>query len=138
MVTSNYLEKVIRGIVKGKKKSSLEVLNSKQLKAKGLGLLLAVNQGSNKEPKLIIVKYNGAESQGAYTAFIGKGITYDTGGINLKPSGHIETMRLDMGGAAAVVGALSNTLALNLRKNVLFVCGLAENAIGKDWRKSIK
>jgi len=102
------------------------------MKAKKLGLHLAVNQGSNKEPKLIIVKYNGSSKKGDYTAFIGKGMTFDTGGINLKPSGHIETMRMDMSGAAAVVGTLKNAIALNLKKNILFVVSLAENAIGSS------
>jgi leucyl aminopeptidase len=117
-------------LVRGKKHISIETLNKKQMQAKKLGLHLAVNQGSNKEPKLIIVKYNGAAHNSNYTAFIGKGMTFDTGGINLKPSGSIETMRIDMSGAAAVVGTLQNAIALNLKKNVLFVVGLAENAIG--------
>jgi len=129
-VTSDYIERTIRQLVKGKKNVTLEILNKKEMKAKKLGLHLAVNQGSNKEPKLIIVKYNGAAKSGDYTAFIGKGITFDTGGINLKPSGHIETMRMDMSGTAAVIGTLKNTLALKLKKNVLFVFALAENSIG--------
>jgi len=129
-VTSDHIEKTIRQLVKGKKNISIELLNQKEMKAKKLGLHLAVNQGSNKEPKLIIVKYNGSSKTGGYTAFIGKGVTYDTGGINLKPSGHIETMRTDMSGAAAVIGTLKNTIALNLKKNILFVVGVAENAIG--------
>ncbi|MCK5083686.1 MAG: leucyl aminopeptidase family protein, partial [Candidatus Omnitrophica bacterium] len=117
------------------KNISLEILNKKEMKAKKLGLHLAVNQGSKKEPKLIIVKYNGASKKGDYTAFIGKGITFDTGGLNIKPSGHIETMRLDMGGTAAVIGTLKNTIALNLKKNVLFVCALAENAVSSGAYK---
>ena len=134
-VTSVYIEKVIRELVKNKKKISVEILNQKEMKAKKLGLHLAVNQGSNKEPKLIIVKYHGASKKGDYTAFIGKGITFDTGGLNIKPSGHMETMRIDMSGTAAVVGTLKNVLALNLKKNVLFVCALAENAIGSGAYK---
>lgn len=130
IVTSEYIEKNIREIIKGKKNISIETLNRKQLEAKGLGLLLAVNQGSNKEPKLIIVKYSGAVKKGNYTAIIGKGITYDTGGLNLKPTGHIETMKTDMSGAASVVGVLKNVIDLNLKKNIIFACALAENAIG--------
>jgi len=134
-VISVYIEKVVREMVNGKKNISIEILNEKEMKAKKLGLHLAVNQGSNKEPKLIIVKYNGASKAGDYTAFIGKGMTYDTGGINLKPSGHIETMKMDMSGSAAVVGTLKNTIALNLKKNILFVFALAENAIGTNAYK---
>lgn len=128
-ITSTYFEKTVRDLSKGKKNISLEVLNKKEMEKYGLGLHLAVNQGSNKEPKLIIVRYHGASKDGDYTAIIGKGMTYDTGGLNLKPTGHIETMRQDMSGAAAVVGTLKNTLALNLKKNVIFACVMAENAI---------
>lgn len=128
-ITSAYFEKTVRNLIKGKKNISLEVLNKKEMEKYGLGLHLAVNQGSNKEPKLIIARYHGTSKDGDYTAIIGKGMTYDTGGLNLKPTGHIETMRQDMSGAAAVVGTLKNTLALDLKKNVIFACVMAENAI---------
>ena len=128
-VTSTYFEKTVRDLAKGKKNISLEVLNKKEMQKYGLGLHLAVNQGSKKEPKLIIVRYKGTPKDGDYTALIGKGMTYDTGGLNLKPTGHIETMRQDMSGAAAVVGTLKNAIALNLKKNIIFACVMAENAI---------
>lgn len=133
--TSEHFEKTILGLVKGKRKFSVEILNRKELKAKGLNLHLAVNQGSNKDPKLIIVKYNGAGKSQKYTAIIGKGMTYDTGGLNLKPTGSIETMRLDKGGAGAVVGTLRNIAELQPKKNILFVVGMAENAIDADSYK---
>lgn len=135
VVHSQYLESVIRGLVKGKKNVKVEILNRREMKAKGLNLHLAVNQGSNKEPKLIIVKYHGASYSGNYTAVIGKGVTFDTGGINLKPSGHVETMRYDMSGAAAVIGALKTVLDLKLKKNVIFAVGIAENAIDANAYK---
>ncbi len=128
-ITSAYFEKTVRELVKGKSSISLEILNKKEMEKYGLGLHLAVNQGSNKEPKLIIVRYKGTPKDGDYTAVVGKGMTYDTGGLNLKPTGHIETMRQDMSGAAAVVGTLKNAIALNLKKNVIFTCVMAENAI---------
>ncbi len=134
-VTSDYLEKVVRGLIKGKKNISLEILNKKQLKAKGLNLLLAVNQGSLKEPKVIIVKYNGGKKTDAYTAIIGKGVTFDTGGLNLKPSNHIETMKIDMSGTASTIGILKNVLALGVKKNILFAMGIVENAIGSGAYK---
>jgi leucyl aminopeptidase len=129
-ITSDHLEKTVKGLIKGKKKIKLEILNRKELKAKGLNLLLAVNQASNKEPKLIIVRYSGGNKNEGYTAIIGKGMTFDTGGLNLKPTGSIETMKIDMSGAAAVCGILKNTLSLGIRKNLLFVLGIAENSIG--------
>ncbi len=128
-VTSTYFEETVRDLVKGKKNISLEILNKKEMEKCGLGLHLAVNQGSKKEPKLIIARYKGGAKNGDYTAIIGKGMTYDTGGLNLKPTGHIETMRQDMSGAAAVVGALKNAIALNIKKNIIFACVMAENAI---------
>lgn len=134
-VTSEYFEKVVKGLVKGEKNISLEILNRKELKSHGLNLLLAVNQGSTKEPKLIIVKYSGGKKNDKYTAVIGKGMSFDTGGLNLKPTNHIETMKIDMSGAGAVCGILKNVLALGLKKNILFVLGIAENAIGPDAYK---
>ena len=127
---SAFLEKNIREIIKGKKNTFITILNRRELKAKGLNLHLAVNQGSRKEPKLVIVKYSGGQKSEKYTALIGKGITFDTGGLNLKPTGYMETMRTDMSGAAAVIGTLKNTLALGLKRNILFVVGIAENVIG--------
>jgi leucyl aminopeptidase len=129
-VTSDYLEKTVRGLIKGKKNIRLEILNRKELKAKGLDLILAVNQASNKAPKLIIVSYSGGKKNEGYTAIIGKGMTFDTGGLNLKPTGSIETMKTDMSGAAAVCGILKNALTLGIKKNLLFVLVIAENSIG--------
>ncbi|MCA9393144.1 MAG: leucyl aminopeptidase [Candidatus Omnitrophica bacterium] len=135
LVTSTYLEKVIKKLIKGRKHITLEVLGKKELKAHGLNLHLAVNQGSRQEPKLVIVKYAGSSKKKGYTAIVGKGMTFDTGGLNLKPTGHIETMKLDMGGAAAVIGTLKSTIEIDLKKNILFVCGLAENVTGSSAYK---
>jgi len=127
--TAEYFEKTVRNLIHNQKAVSLKVLSRKELKAQGLNLHLAVNRGSAQEPKLIIVRYNRGPKSEKYTALIGKGITFDAGGINLKPSHHIETMRCDMSGAAAVMGILKNALALNIKRNLLFVMGMAENAI---------
>jgi len=129
-ITSDYFEKTVRDLLKNNKDVDLEILNRKELKAKGLNLHLAVNQASNKEPKLIIVRYDGGKKKEAYSAIIGKGMTFDSGGLNLKPSGSIETMKMDMSGAAAVCGLLKNVLTLGIKKNLLFVLGIAENSIG--------
>ncbi len=129
-VNSSFIEQTILKLINGQKNISTEILNESKMKAKGLNLHLAVNKGSRNEPKLIIVKYNGAAPGDRYTALIGKGITFDTGGLNLKPTGYIETMRTDMSGAAAVIGTLKNAIELRLKKNILFVVGVAENVIG--------
>lgn len=128
VMDSSAFEREIKKIVKSKKNVKVTLLRRKDLKKKGLNLHLAVNQGSDKEPVLAIIKYSGGK--GKYTAIIGKGITFDTGGLNLKPTGYIETMRHDMGGAAAVLGTLRNVIELKPKKNVIFVLGIAENAIG--------
>ncbi|MBZ0255117.1 aminopeptidase, partial [bacterium] len=127
---SKFIEAQIRKITRGDKRCKVEVLNRAQLQAKGLNLHLAVNQGSTKDPKLIIVTYRGGKKTDPFTALVGKGLTYDTGGLNLKPTGSMEDMRYDMCGAAAVTGTLHNTLKMNIPVNAYFVFGVAENAIG--------
>ena len=133
--TASYLESQIRKLIHGQKNISLEVLGRKEMLRKGLRLHLAVNQASQNEPKLVIVKYKGSAKKENDIALVGKGVTFDTGGLNLKLSGHIETMKLDMGGAAAVIGTLKNIIELNSNKNILFVVGLAENCIGSKAYK---
>ncbi|MBF0618560.1 MAG: leucyl aminopeptidase [Candidatus Omnitrophica bacterium] len=135
VTTPVMLEGVVRKIVKGKKGITLEVLDRAKLKARKLGLLLAVNQGSNKEPRVVIVKYTGAGKDKPYTAIVGKGLTFDSGGLNLKPSGHMETMRCDMSGAATVIGTLKTALELKLKKNIIFAFGAVENAIDANAYK---
>ncbi len=134
-ITPEVLEKVVRGLVKGQKQAGLEVLGKKEISAHGLGLLQAVNQGSNKKPRVVIVKYSGAGKNVPYTAVIGKGLTFDSGGLNLKPTGSMETMREDMSGAAAVIGVLKVALALKIKKNIIFAFGAAENAIDANSYK---
>lgn len=108
------------------------VLDEKAIEKKGLGLLKAVGQGSPFPPRLIIMRYIGAPRLRKKTALVGKGITFDSGGQNLKPSGHIETMRQDMAGAAAVLGTMKALLVLKPRINVVGVIAAAHNAIGND------
>lgn len=134
-VNSDYIENILRVLIKGRKNVSFEVLGKKELKKKGLNLILAVNSGSSHPPKLMIVDYRAGSKNQKHIAVCGKGITFDTGGLNLKPTGYMETMRLDMAGAAAVLGALKNTIALGIKKNILFVFGVAENAIGSKAQK---
>jgi leucyl aminopeptidase len=106
------------------------VLDEKEIAKRGLCLLAAVGQGSPTPPRLIFIEYNGDRAGAKKTAIVGKGITFDSGGQNLKPTGHIETMRLDMAGAAAVLGAMKAIAALRLRVNVIGCIAAAHNAIG--------
>lgn len=132
---SAYIVERIQELVKDRKDAELCVLGREELEKQGLNLLLAVNKGSQYEPRLVVVEYKGGKTSQKYTALVGKGITFDSGGLNLKPTGHIEEMRMDMGGTAAVLGALKNVLSIKPRKNILFVFAIAENAIGQKSYK---
>ncbi|HMD68274.1 MAG TPA: leucyl aminopeptidase [Chitinivibrionales bacterium] len=110
---------------------AVEVLTEKEIAKKGLGLLAAVGQGSEYPPRLAIIEYRGNRSSRDITAIVGKGITFDSGGQNLKPTGHIETMRCDMAGSAAVLGVMKALAALSPAVNVAGVCALAHNAVGE-------
>lgn len=135
IVHALYLEKAFKSIVKGQKNIDVEILGRKELEKKKFGLLLAVNQGSNKEPRVLIARYQGGKKNEPWTAFVGKGLTFDSGGLNLKPSGSMESMREDMSGAAAVLATLKNAVELNIKKNIIFACGIAENAIDANAYK---
>jgi leucyl aminopeptidase len=105
----------------------LQVLGRDEMAKLGMGALLGVAQGSVREPKMLVLKWNGGKAGDKPVAFIGKGVTFDTGGISIKPALGMESMKWDMGGAGAVVGAMK-TLALRKAKaNVVGVCGLVEN-----------
>ncbi|MBN2188058.1 MAG: leucyl aminopeptidase [Chitinispirillaceae bacterium] len=108
------------------------VLDEKGIARKGLGLLAAVGQASSAPPRLIVLEYTGRRSSKEKTAIVGKGITFDSGGQNLKPTGHIESMRLDMAGAAAVLGAMKAVAALRPKVNVIGCVAAAHNAIGSS------
>ena len=105
----------------------IEVLDRAAMEKLGMGALLGVAQGSAREARLLVLRWNGGAKGGQPTAFVGKGVTFDTGGISIKPAQGMEAMKWDMGGAGAVVGAFK---ALALRKakvNVVGICGMVEN-----------
>jgi leucyl aminopeptidase len=104
----------------------ITVLDENEMSALGMGALLGVAQGSVRPPRLLVVRWNGGGDEKP-VAFVGKGVTFDTGGISIKPAAGMEDMKWDMGGAGAVAGTM---LALALRKakaHVVGVCGLVEN-----------
>ena len=105
----------------------LQVLDRDQMAKLGMGALLGVAQGSVREPKLLVLKWNGGKTGDAPIAFIGKGVTFDTGGISIKPAQNMEAMKWDMGGAGAVVGAMKALAGRKAKANVVAVCGLVEN-----------
>lgn len=101
-----------------------------------MNLLYAVGKGASSEPRCIAVYYQGnPDKEEIDIAFVGKGITFDTGGIHLKGTGNIESMYLDKGGASSVLGALHGTFELGIKMNVVFAIGLAENSIDANSYK---
>lgn len=115
---------------------TVEVLDEKQLDKLGFGSLLAVGKASATPPRVVVVQYKGAGNNSAPIALIGKGVTYDTGGLSLKiPYTNMAGMKYDMCGAAAVMGAIT-TLALRKAKvNVVAIAGFVENAVaGNAYR----
>jgi leucyl aminopeptidase len=105
---------------------SVEVLTASQMRDKGMGLLLAVGQGSDNEPRLVTIRYGDFEGKPTL-GFVGKGITFDSGGISLKPGLGMQDMKTDMSGAAAVAGAMLALAQLKPQVNVLGVIPMAEN-----------
>ena len=109
-------------------KVTVKVLNKEDMKKLGMGALLGVAAGSDRPPKLIFLEYKGGSSE-KYTAIIGKGITFDSGGYNLKPTKYIEDMKCDMAGSAAVLSTIKVLSTLGIKKNVLGVMACTDNLI---------
>ncbi|MEO7787848.1 MAG: leucyl aminopeptidase [Sphingomicrobium sp.] len=104
-----------------------QVLGEKEMGELGMGALLGVSQGSRREAQLLVMRWNGGEAGGTPLCFVGKGVTFDTGGISIKPAGGMESMKWDMGGAGAVAGAMMAIAGRKAKANVVGICGLVEN-----------
>jgi leucyl aminopeptidase len=105
----------------------VEVLDRKAVEKLGMGAFLAVAQGSDEPLKLIVVRYEGAAKTQAPVVLVGKGITFDSGGISIKPAGEMDEMKFDMGGAASVLGTLRAIAELKPALNVVGVIPSCEN-----------
>ena len=105
----------------------ISVLGEAEMAALGMGALLGVSQGSVREAQLLVMNWSGKGPGDPDLALVGKGVTFDTGGISLKPGPGMEDMKWDMGGAAAVVGAMKALALRKAKANVVGVCGLVEN-----------
>ena len=106
----------------------VDVLDEKKMSKLGMGALMAVGQGSDNPPRMVIMRWRGDKSSGdAPLAFVGKGVTFDTGGISLKPGLGMEEMKMDMGGSAAVVGLIKALARRKAKVNVVGIVGLVEN-----------
>ncbi len=105
----------------------ITVLGEAEMEALGMGALVGVGRGSERESKLLAVRWNGGTAGDKPTVFVGKGVTFDTGGISLKPPPGMEDMKWDMGGAGAVAGAMLALASRKAKANVIGVMGLVEN-----------
>lgn len=106
---------------------TVTVIDEREAARLGMGGLIGVGQGSTRLPRLLAVSYRGDTSGGAPVSFVGKGITFDTGGISIKPGEGMWRMRTDMSGAAAAIGAVLTAAKRGARANVVGVAALAEN-----------
>jgi leucyl aminopeptidase len=106
---------------------NVEVLAPAQMEKLGMGALLGVAQGSSHPPRFVVMRWNGGKRDAEPIAFIGKGVTFDTGGISIKPAAGMEDMKGDMGGAACVAGLMLALAKRKARANVVGVLGLVEN-----------
>ncbi|GGG37968.1 putative cytosol aminopeptidase [Chelatococcus composti] len=105
----------------------VEILDEKALKKLGMRALLGVGQGSHNESRVVIMRWNGARDDVKPIAFVGKGVTFDTGGISIKPAQNMEDMKGDMAGAACVVGLMHALAARKAKVNAIGAIGLVEN-----------
>jgi len=129
-ITPTFLGKQAKELAKTYSSIKTTVLDRKEIEKQKLGLIEAVAKGSHEEPALILVEYQGDPKSKEINAIVGKGVTYDTGGLNLKPTGGMETMRDDMSGGATVLGTIRAAAALKLPVNIIGAVGSTENAIG--------
>ncbi len=122
-----YLAETARELATKHTKLTVKVLEEAQMRKLGMNSLLSVGHGSEQPSKLIQMDYRGGKKGEAPIVLVGKGITFDTGGISLKPGPMMDEMKYDMGGAAAVMGAMAATVALKLPINLVVVVPSAEN-----------
>ncbi len=113
-----------------------EVLDEAAMSALGMGSLLGVSQGSIREARLLVMRWDGtAGAEKTPVVFVGKGVTFDTGGISLKPPAGMEDMKWDMGGAGAVAGTMLALAKRKAKAHVVGVCGLVENMPGGNAQR---
>ena len=125
--TPTYLAQQSKKLAKTYPSLTTTVLEEADMKKLGMGSLLSVSQGSAEPAKLIVIRHKGGKAKDAPHVLVGKGITFDTGGISLKSPGTMYEMIYDMCGAASVIGAIHTVAELNLPINVIAVIAAAEN-----------
>jgi leucyl aminopeptidase len=126
VVTPSYLADRATALAEGHESLSCEVLGREEIAERGMGGLVAVSQGSAEDPRLIVLHYR-ADAEGETLGVVGKGVTFDTGGISIKPAGSMHEMKMDMSGAAAVLEAVAAIAQLELPVKLVAVIPATEN-----------
>jgi leucyl aminopeptidase len=125
--TPSYIAKQAKLLAKGDSKIKVKVLEEADMKRLKMGSLLSVSAGSRQPAKLIAIEYQGASIKQKPIALVGKGVTFDSGGISLKPGGSMDEMKYDMCGAASVIGTIMAVKQLQLPVNVVGIIPTTEN-----------
>ena len=133
--TPSFMAKEAKAAGRKYKNLTCKVLGEKEMSTLGMHCLLSVGQGSKEESKLITLNYKGSSKKETPFVLVGKGITFDTGGISLKPVNAMDEMKYDMCGAASVIGTLQVIAAMQLPINVVGVIAAAENMPGSQATK---
>ena len=127
--TPTFLAKAAQTMAR-KHKITCKILEKKDMEKLGMGSLLGVARGSHEPPKFVVLEYKGGKAKDKPVVVVGKGITFDTGGISLKPGGGMDEMKFDMSGGAVAIGTLQAAASLKLKVNVVGLVPLAENMPG--------
>ena len=125
--TPSYLAQQARKMARASAKLTTTILEEKKMRELGMGSLLSVTAGSDQPAKMIVMNYKGGKTGQKPYVLVGKGITFDSGGISLKPGAKMDEMKYDMGGAASVFGAMQTVIDLGLPLNVVAIIAAAEN-----------
>jgi leucyl aminopeptidase len=125
--TPSYIARQAKQLARGQKNLKVNVLEEADMRELKMGSLLSVSAGSRQAAKLITLEYSGGKSKDAPVVLVGKGVTFDTGGISLKPGAAMDEMKFDMCGAASVMGSINAVMMMNLPINVVGIIPTTEN-----------
>ena len=135
ILTPSYLAKEAQKIAEESPKMDCHIFDLKEIKKMGMGAFYGVAQGAKEPAKMIIVEYNGGRKSQKPIALVGKGLTFDSGGISLKPSPKMDEMKFDMCGSATVMGVLQAVSELKPKINIVFAIGSTENMPGSNAQR---
>ena len=135
LCTPTYLAEQAQALARGRRKLKVTVLSEAQMKKLGMGALLSVSRGSRQPAKLIVLEYSGGKTGSKPVALVGKGLTFDAGGISIKPAANMDEMKYDMCGGASVLGTIAACAEMDLPINVVGVVPSSENLPDGDANK---